>query len=302
MIYGKQNYTPPSTKQPVIYTEQKLRLMLSNGPELVDTVRQIISDNKMPFTIEVDTEGNGTLKDTLSPGELYLKQFITVDEDTLKMKDESRKIAKTHYEVLVCGETGTGKELIAKSMIANRTGQVKDVSCAGLPEHLIESELFGHVKGSFTSAERDKKGMFEEAQDGVMFLDEIGELPIQVQSKLLRALQEKRIRRVGANSSIEINCKFVCATNKNLRQMVRDGKFKDDLFARISTLEIDIKPLRERMCDVIPICESLNGGKRFLEEYGAELMQGVYDLDFNVRSLQQHIARFVTLGYIKKKI
>lgn len=301
MIYGKQHHSPPvEQKPPVVYTEQKLRLMLMNGPELIDTVRQIINDNKMPFTVELDSEGNGVLKDTLSPGELYLKQFITVDPDTIEMKEDAKKMAKVAYPVLVMGETGTGKELIAKSMIGNRPGTVKDVSCAGLPEYLIESELFGHVKGSFTGAERDKKGMFEEAKDGVMFLDEIGELPIQMQSKLLRVLQENQVRRVGANVSTEINCKFVCATNRDLKKMVREGKFKDDLYARISMLELDIKPLRERMCDLVPICEQLAGGKKFLVEYEAALMQGMLDLSFNVRSLQAHVARYVTLGKVKK--
>lgn len=290
----------PPKPSPQIPTEAQLKLMLSNGPELIDLVNKNIETFKLPYTVEINPEtGFGILKDTLPPGELYLKTFITEEQDTLQMKEDARKMYVTNYEVLITGETGTGKEIIAKSMIGSRKGPIKAVNCAGFPEHLIESELFGHVKGAYTGADREKQGLMSSATDGVMFLDEIGELPMPIQAKLLRALQEKRIRKVGSNMDEEINCKFVCATHRDLRKMVEAGSFRKDLYARISTLELDIKPLLpDRKCDLVPITKSLKGGDKFLEKYQSELLEGFLDLSLNVRSLQQHVIRFNVLGIV----
>jgi len=200
--------------------------------------------------------------------------------------------------VLIFGATGTGKEIIARSMIANRSGAFRAINCAGLPEGLIESILFGHVKGSFTGATGDKRGFIAEAQDGVMFLDEIGEMPMLMQAKLLRTIQEKRITRVGSINEEEINCKFVFASNKDLSKMVEQGTFREDLYARISTLELNIKPLKDRLCDCVPICKSLSGGEKFLEEYETQLKGGVIDLSHNVRSIQRHVIRYSVWGSI----
>ena len=295
--------TTPQTQPPP--TEAGLRLMLANGPDYVTIVQGILDKFKLPWIIEVNpTDQTGTLVPALSEGEMWLQKFITEDPDTLVMKDYARKMAHAKDEVLIFGETGTGKELIAKSMIGSREGRVLGLNCAGFPEMLIESELFGHVKGSFTDAQRDKQGLMSAATKGVLFLDEIGEMPMSVQAKLLRALQEKRIRKVGALTDEEIDCKFVCATNRNLREMVKAGTFRRDLYARISTLELDIKPLVNRMCDVIPITRSLERGGAFLEKYEKEVMSGQLDLSLNVRSLQQHVTRFRVLGKVmlEKKI
>lgn len=301
MIYGQQYHPKPQPREETtIWTREKLLLMLAN-PAMVDVVKLTIDKHKLPYVLTIDADGKPVLTSTLNAGELWLEKFITVDEDTLRMLEDAKKMTSTQYEVLITGPTGTGKELIAKSMIGARKGQIKVVNCAGLPENLIESELFGHMKGAFTGADKEKKGMFEEAQDGVMFLDEIGELDIAMQGKLLRALQEKRIRRVGGNSEIDINCKFVCATNKNLREMVARGEFKEDLFARISTLELHIKGLVHRMCDCVPIVERLHNGKAFLDKHEPLLVQGALDLSFNVRSLQQHVIRYNVLGRVSVK-
>lgn len=291
-----QQPLPPKEVPP---TEEKLLFMLQNGPELVDVVISLINKFKLPFTVKINPETKcGSLEPTLSDGEMWLQRFISVDSDTIVMKDYARKMAKSRYEVLITGETGTGKELIAKSMIADREGKVLGINCAGFPETLIESELFGHVKGSFTGAMTDKRGLMAAATKGVFFLDEIGEMPMPLQAKLLRALQERRIRKVGALEDEEITCKFVCATNRNLKEMVDKGTFRKDLYARISTLELDIKPLRERKCDLVPITESLENGLKFLEKYKDALLSDRLDISCNVRSLQQHVTRFTVLGKV----
>ena len=225
-----------------------------------------------------------------------MQKFITVDPDTLRMKDRVMKMAACDYEVLIEGETGTGKETIAKAMIGKRTGPIRAINCAGMPRELIESELFGHVQGAFTGAIKHKNGMLTEAAGGIMFLDEVGELPLDIQAKLLRVIAEKTIRKVGGTVEEKISCKIVTATNKSLKKMVQEGLFRQDLYARLSTLEVHIKPLRERMCDVVPITESLVGGKAFLEKHRVELLQGALDLSLNVRSLLQYVIRFNVLG------
>ena len=168
----------------------------------------------------------------------------------IAMKECAKKMSFCEYPVLITGETGTGKEIIAKSMIAGRTGMIQAINCAGFPSELIESELFGHVKGSFTGATEHKVGLMESAKDGVCFLDEIGEMPMHAQAKLLRALQDKKIRKVGSNVSVDINCKFVFATNRDIKEMCKVGSFRLELYARLSVLELHISPLNDRMEDL----------------------------------------------------
>lgn len=275
--------------QTIVPDEAKLRLMLANG--LADVVQQIIDTNKLQYIIE-----NGELKDSITGTALHLKRFITVDPTTIAMKEDIHKLAKSNYEVLIVGETGTGKEILAKAMIGERLGKTVSINCAGLVETLIESELFGYVKGSFTGAIGDRQGLMAAAKDGVVFLDEIGEMPISVQAKLLRAIQEKQIRRVGSTTDEPISCKIVCATHRDLEQMVKDEKFREDLYARISTLRIDVLPLRSRTCDIVPIIKSLRCGNAFLEALSGKRSPLSLDIRYNVRSLQQHVARFEVLG------
>ncbi len=278
--------TPPPSR------EKLIAILNMDGADSIDLAQRLIDNHKLPYIIELGADLKGRLKDTLSAGELYLQQFITVDPSTLKMKDRARKMAKSKHEVLIVGDTGTGKELIAKSMIGDRKGAIKAINCAGLPRELIESELFGHVAGAFTGANKTKDGLMSAASDGVMFLDEIGELDITVQAKLLRALQEKKIRKVGSLVDEDITCKFVCATHRDLKGMVSRNEFRKDLYARISTLELDILPLVDRMCDIVPITASLPNGKNFLLKHEVSLNMGRLDLSLNVRSLQQHVIRF----------
>lgn len=313
----------PTTKQPIqrpeeIPSRERLERMLKSGPDLVDVVQQFIEQHKLKYRldlvpVETDTRFNdeqkreyagqkvGVLKDTLSRGELHLNTFITDDEEMLQMKVDALKCAvcKEPHEVLITGETGTGKEIIGKSMIGHRDGEIKAINCAALPEHLIESELFGHLKGSFTGADREKEGLCSSAKNGVLFLDEVGDFPLGLQSKLLRALQERRIRKVGATVDEEISCRFVCATWQNIKKMVDDGRFRRDLYARISTLELHISPLKDRMGDVIPILRSIKGHEAFLKEHEQAIRSGLLDLSLNVRSLQRYVTRFNVLGKVK---
>jgi len=167
-----------------------------------------------------------------------------------------QKVAPTDATVLIYGESGTGKELVAKAIHANSNRKKQPflaVNCAALPEPLLESEMFGHVKGAFTGASSNKEGLFEAAKGGTIFLDEIGSMPLSIQGKLLRVLQEKEIRRVGSNENIPIDARVLAATNTRLETLLQEGKFREDLYYRISVIPIEIKPLRERPEDILPL-------------------------------------------------
>jgi transcriptional regulator with GAF, ATPase, and Fis domain len=169
--------------------------------------------------------------------------------------ETAEKAAPTDLPVLIDGESGTGKELMAKVVHANGTRADKpyiSVNCGAIPESLIESELFGHKRGAFTGAATDRKGKFESAHKGTIFLDEIGELPLQGQVKLLRVLQSHEIQRVGSDETIAVDARIVAATNKNLRKLIELGQFREDLFYRLSVIHVSLPPLRERK-DEIPL-------------------------------------------------
>jgi len=179
------------------------------------------------------------------------------------------KVAATDSTVLICGESGTGKELMASSIYEHSARKGKPfvkINCVAIPEGLLESELFGHEKGSFTGAIEQKKGKFEIADKGTVFLDEIGDMPLNTQAKLLRVLQEKEFERVGGTKPIKVNIRFIAATNKNLPEMIRNGSFREDLYFRLNVFPVNIPALRERKEDVILIAnyflESLPGKLR----------------------------------------
>ena len=213
-----------------------------------------------------------------------------------------RRVADTPWSVLIHGETGTGKELIARllhQISPQRDAPFVEVNCAAIPEALFESELFGHERGAFTGAARQRRGRFELAQGGTLFLDEVGELPPALQSKLLRALQEKRITRVGGEQDIAVDARVVTATNRDLRGMVEAGAFREDLYFRLNVFEIEAPPLRRRRED-IPALVDL-----FVERYArrpAQLAPETLDLLIkypwpgNVRELEHLIQRSLTLA------
>ena len=180
-------------------------------------------------------------------------EIISVSPEMDKVKKLVLKIAKSNSTVMIRGESGTGKELIARSIHQNslRSNEIFQAeNCAAINENLLESELLGHEKGSFTGAIAEKKGLFEIADNGTLFLDEIGELEISLQAKILRALQEKQIRRVGGTKDIDVDVRVVAATNRDLLHMVEEKRFREDLYYRLNVLSIDLPPLRERRTDI----------------------------------------------------
>jgi Nif-specific regulatory protein len=215
------------------------------------------------------------------------------------------KITKTHVTVLILGESGVGKELVANAIhyhSAYAGGPFVKFNCAALPESLVESELFGHEKGSFTGADSMRKGRFEEADGGTIFLDEVGELSLAAQAKLLRVLQERTFERVGGNKPIRVNIRIIAATNRDLRARVEEGKFRDDLFFRLHVFPITIPPLRDRGGDVIALAD------HFILKYAKESGKNVkristpaiqmlmnYSWPGNVRELENVIERAVIL-------
>jgi DNA-binding NtrC family response regulator len=213
-----------------------------------------------------------------------------------------RKAARSEANILVLGESGTGKELVARAIHANspRAAQAfVPVDCASLPENLLESELFGYEKGAFTGAVRNKPGLVEGAQRGTLFLDEIGELPPTLQVKLLRALQERQIRRVGGTSLIDVDVRVVSATNRDLRLAIDKGQFREDLYYRLNVIAIQLPPLRERAGDVTLLAHV------FLKKHGQGRVTGIdadamaaleaYRWPGNVRELQNVIERACAL-------
>ena len=177
-----------------------------------------------------------------------------------KLFETIRKVAITDTTVLIQGESGTGKELVAKSIHAlgpRRDAPMVSVNCAAIPESLIESELFGHLKGAFTGAESDRSGLIEAADGGTLLLDEIGELPIEAQARLLRVLQEGEVRRLGAVSPIKVNIRLISATHRDLTQMVADKQFREDLFYRINVMPLFVPPLRERGNDALELANAI---------------------------------------------
>lgn len=192
----------------------------------------------------------------------------------VKLRHVVERIAKTDANVLITGENGTGKELLAREihrLSLRHNGPMVAVDMGALTETLFESELFGHVKGAFTDAKSDRAGKFEEAENGTLFMDEIGNLSYQLQAKLLRALQQRYITRVGGNKQIDVNIRLVCATNKNLQEMVGLGEFREDLLYRINTIHLEIPSLRERKEDIPALVELFLG--KYGKMYNAEGLQ-----------------------------
>jgi DNA-binding NtrC family response regulator len=215
-------------------------------------------------------------------------------------------VAPTDSAVLIQGETGTGKELVAHALhdqSSRSQGSFIEVNCAAIPATLLESELFGHEKGAFTGAIAQKMGRFERAHQGTLFLDEIGEIPLELQPKLLRALQEQEFERLGGNRTIRVDVRIIAATNRNLKQMVEEGKFRSDLYYRLNVFPLTVPPLRERREDIELLirfftqryARKLN---RAIEEIPATALEALtrYDWPGNIRELQNVVERSVILS------
>ena len=231
-------------------------------------------------------------------------EIVSASPEMDRVKKLILKVANSNSTVLIRGESGTGKELIARAIHQNspRSNQIfQAVNCAAINENLLESELFGHEKGSFTGAVGEKKGLFEVADGGTLFLDEIGELDISLQAKLLRALQEREIRRVGGTKEINIDVRVVAATNRDLLKMVEEKRFREDLYYRLNVLSIEIPPLRERESDTKLLIDYFikkhtRGTDRQIElSANAKKILENYSYPGNVRQLESAIERAILL-------
>lgn len=230
-----------------------------------------------------------------------LDNWITADPLMLKIKDKVQKIkfSQNHNSVLITGPSGTGKELLARALTTSSTPFIAR-NCAGFPKELISSLFFGHLKGTFTGADTDRDGLLVAAKNGVCFLDEIGDFPIELQATLLRAIQERVICRLGATTEqIPINCRFVAATKYNLRELVEQGKFREDLFARLMTFELQITGLKERVGDIPLIAEHGCDQAGNLLNWTSPLPEAIYPdiYKFNVRAIQTYVQRMITYGH-----
>ncbi len=217
-----------------------------------------------------------------------------------------RRVAASDVSILITGESGTGKEVIADlihTSSARAAGPLIKINCAALPRELIESELFGSVKGAFTGAHTDREGLFRQAESGTLLLDELSEMPIDTQSKLLRVLQEKEVRPVGGRTSYKTDCRIIAATNRKPEEAIRDGKLREDLFYRISAVSVHLPPLRERREDILPLANAFL--KRFSAQanrditgFSAEAAERLRAFDWpgNVRQLQNEVQRAVLLS------
>ena len=217
-----------------------------------------------------------------------------------------RKVATTEVPVLITGESGTGKELVAKAihqLSTRKTSPFVVINCSAIPEALLESELFGHEKGAFTGAHIQRKGRFETAQGGTLFLDEIGELPLSLQVKLLRFLQEQRIERVGGREEIFVDVRIMAATNRDLMESIREGRFREDLYYRLGVVTIALPPLREREGDIMLLATSFSPkysteNKKKIKGFTAEAIRALetYHWPGNVRELENRIKRAVIMA------
>lgn len=270
-------------------------------PFNLDELKIIINKSIYRKTIEKE---NVELKSKLTEKEKF-ENIVGKNSKMLKIFDLIDTISQTDSTVLISGESGTGKELIARA-IHNKSPRAQNnfvsINCGALPENLLESELFGHSKGAFTDAYRDKTGLFEVADKGTLFLDEIGEMPQPMQVKLLRAIQERIIRRVGSNNEISIDVRIISATNKDLLESMTKGKFRSDLFYRLNVISINIPPLKDRKDDIPLLMHNIlnNLNKRFnkqIEGYEREVVDLFmkYPWPGNVRELENFIERSVAL-------
>src|SRR5882724_7812792 len=214
-----------------------------------------------------------------------------------------RRVAPSDVSILITGESGTGKEVIADlihSSSHRASGPLIKINCAALPRELIESELFGSVKGAFTGAHSDREGLFRQSEGGTLLLDELSEMPIDTQSKLLRVLQEKEVRPVGGRTSYKTDCRIVAATNRKVEDALRDGKLREDLYYRISAVSVHLPPLRDRRDDILPLANAFlkrfaAQADRVISDFSAEAGDRLrrYDWPGNVRQLQNEIQRTV---------
>ena len=268
-------------------------------------MEQVKHSIKRALETRVLRHENRILKKSLQ-GQSGLDKFIGTSSSALKVKELVHRIASTNSTVLITGESGTGKELLARAIhnLSDRTdGPFITINCAALPETLLESELFGYVKGAFTGANKDKEGLFEVADGGTFFLDEVGETSLAIQAKLLRILETSEFTPLGATKPATVNVRLIAATNSDLHRLVDDKRFRQDLFYRLNVLHIHIPPLRERREDVLAIVDTIlkmlaeraNVKPKILSPPVAEILTNAY-WEGNVRELENVLERAMLLS------
>ncbi len=233
-------------------------------------------------------------------------KMVGESDAILNIKEMIEKVAPTDARVLITGPNGTGKELVAHWLHEKSErfkGPMVEVNCAAIPSELIESELFGHKKGSFTGAVSDKAGKFEAANGGTIFLDEVGDMSLSAQAKVLRALQENKVTRVGGDKDIKVNVRVIAATNKNLQEEIRNGKFREDLYHRLAVIVIKVPALNDRREDIPLLIDFFT--KKIAEEQGTSIktfdedavaLLKAYDWSGNIRELRNVVERLIILG------
>ena len=294
-------------------------IIMISGHGTIDTAVEAIKKGAFDFIQKppdlnrlLITVRNALDKQSLSTENKALKKAVSKQNEMvgtsapmMEVRDMIEKVAPTNARVLITGENGTGKELVARQLhelSPRRYGPFIEVNCAAIPAELIESQLFGHEKGSFTSAIKQKKGDFELASGGTLFLDEIGDMSLAAQAKVLRALQENKIVRVGGEKEIPVDVRILAATNKDLRKMIDENAFREDLYHRLSVIVIHVPPLRERRDDIPLLVSSFvetiaaNMGQavpKFTDEAFEELKN--YQWTGNIRELHNIVERLVIL-------
>lgn len=278
---------------------------------IINTVRDMREIEHLKATISRKEELVSKYKSELETlkNRLFSKSEIIIqDEKMLNSLKNIEKIAQVDSTVLLLGETGVGKEEIAKYIHENsqrNNGKFIEINCAAIPENLFESELFGYEKGAFTGATaQGKTGLLEAADKGTIFLDEIGEMPLDMQAKLLKVLQEGEFKKVGGIKSIKVDIRIIAATNRNLKKMVQEKKFREDLYYRLNVIPLRILPLRERKGDIVPLAnhflEKLNKKYNFNKYFSANLINNMLEYNWpgNIRELKNMVERAVIMSSV----
>jgi len=272
-----------------------------------DFIQKPLDLNRILITIKNATEKVSLVKEAnILKKKVYGQQMVGDSEPIKHIRDIIEKVAPTDARVLITGANGTGKELVARSLFEQSTRSSMpyiEVNCAAIPSELIESELFGHEKGSFTSAIKQHKGKFEQADGGTLFLDEIGDMSLAAQAKVLRVLQEKKFSRVGSDKDIDVDVRVIAATNKNLREEITKGNFREDLYHRISVIVIHVPSLDERKVDIPELIKYFveqvcteSGMPR--KDFSPEAVQMLVEKSWtgNIRELRNVVERLLILG------
>lgn len=272
-----------------------------------DFIQKPLDLNRILITIKNATDRSALVTQTkILKKKIFGQEMVGESEPMKRIKEMISKVAATDARVLITGPNGSGKELVARSLHEQSDRAAMpyiDVNCAAIPSELIESELFGHEKGSFTSAVKQHKGKFEQADGGTLFLDEIGDMSLAAQAKVLRVLQEKKLSRVGSDKDIEVNVRVIAATNKNLSEEIAAGRFREDLFHRLSVIVINVPSLEERREDIpllidyfiSQICSESTLPRKEFSPAAVEVLKQM-DWPGNIRELRNVVERLLILG------